>query len=113
VFDRVRLTVAPLRYGAGIKGKVLDSLAAGVPCVMSQVAAEGLPLRPSLRGLIATDAPQFARLILRLHAEEAGHAMAVQSGRSLIRRHNNEAVVDNALRGAIEGRGLTAARRTA
>jgi hypothetical protein len=36
VFDRVRLTVAPLRYGAGVKGKVLDSLAAGVPCVMSR-----------------------------------------------------------------------------
>ena len=35
VFDRVRLTVAPLRYGAGVKGKVLESFAAGVPCVMS------------------------------------------------------------------------------
>ena len=30
-FDRVRLTVAPLRFGAGIKGKVLESFAAGVP----------------------------------------------------------------------------------
>ena len=31
IFDRIRLTVAPLRFGAGIKGKVIDSLAAGVP----------------------------------------------------------------------------------
>src|SRR5205085_5562181 len=42
IFDRVRLTVAPLRFGAGVKGKVIDSLAAGVPCVMSPIGAEGL-----------------------------------------------------------------------
>ena len=52
VFDRVRLTVAPLRFGAGVKGKVLDSFAAGVPCVMSEVAAEGLVLSPVLRALV-------------------------------------------------------------
>src|SRR5205814_1990102 len=40
VFDRVALTIAPLRYGAGLKGKVLESLAAGIPCVMTTVAAE-------------------------------------------------------------------------
>ena len=42
IFDRVRVTVAPLAYGAGIKGKVLDSLAAGIPCVCTPIAAEGL-----------------------------------------------------------------------
>jgi hypothetical protein len=42
VLGRIRLTVVPLRYGAGVEGKVLDSFAAGVPCVMSSVAAEGL-----------------------------------------------------------------------
>ena len=42
VFERVRLTVAPLRFGAGVSGNVLESLAAGVPCVMSPVAAEGI-----------------------------------------------------------------------
>ena len=40
VFERVRITIAPLAYGAGVKGKVLESLAAGVPCVCTPVAAE-------------------------------------------------------------------------
>jgi O-antigen biosynthesis protein len=44
VFERVRLTIAPLRYGAGLKGKVLESFAAGIPCVMTTIAAEGLDL---------------------------------------------------------------------
>lgn len=38
----LRLTVAPLRFGAGAKGKVVSSLATGVPCVMTDIAAEGM-----------------------------------------------------------------------
>jgi GT2 family glycosyltransferase/glycosyltransferase involved in cell wall biosynthesis len=41
VFERMKLTIAPLRYGAGLKGKVLESFAAGIPCVMTTIAAEG------------------------------------------------------------------------
>lgn len=43
-FEALRLTVAPLRYGAGAKGKVASSLSAGVPCVATPVAAEGMGL---------------------------------------------------------------------
>jgi glycosyltransferase involved in cell wall biosynthesis len=46
---RYRLLLAPLRFGAGIKGKVLDSWAHGTPCVTTPLGAEGC-----LRG---TDAP--------------------------------------------------------
>lgn len=42
IFTATRIAVAPLRYGAGIKGKVLASLAYGVPCVCTAVAAEGI-----------------------------------------------------------------------
>ena len=38
VFDRVRLTVAPLSYGAGVKGKVIESLATGIPCVCTALS---------------------------------------------------------------------------
>ena len=69
---QVRLTVAPLRYGAGVKGKVLDSLAAGVPCIMSPVAAEGLELPDSLLALVSEDAAALAALICRLHRDADG-----------------------------------------
>ena len=38
----MRLTVAPLRYGAGLKGKVVASLAVGLPCVATPEAVEGM-----------------------------------------------------------------------
>ena len=39
--DRMKLSVAPLRYGAGLKGKVGASMASGLPVVVSEIAAEG------------------------------------------------------------------------
>src|SRR6185437_16188603 len=69
VFDRVRLTVAPLRFGAGIKGKVLNSFAAGIPCVMTPIGAEGLSLDRELQNLVATSAEELADKIAKLHRE--------------------------------------------
>ncbi len=97
VLDRVRLTVAPLRYGAGVKGKVLDSLAAGVPCAMSPVAAEGLELPATLRGLVGADPAALARIVLRLHRDEVAHRVVADAGLGLIRNGHAEAVVDAAL----------------
>lgn len=79
IFDRVRLTVAPLTYGAGIKGKVIESLGAGLPCVCTPVAAEGLDLPKALRACVVESAEGLAELICKLHENEeanlaCGHA---------------------------------------
>ena len=102
----MRLTVAPLRYGAGVKGKVLDSFASGVPCVMTPVAAEGLELPPALRALVGADAAALAAHILRLHGDPDLHRRAVRAGRSLIRERHNEAAVTAAIQAVTEGQGL-------
>jgi Glycosyl transferases group 1 len=111
LLDRVRLTVAPLRYGAGVRDKVLDSFAAGVPCVMSPIAAEGLELPKNLRALVGHDAATLAALICRLHQDADVHRMAARAGRALIRAHHTEAAVTKALQAAIEGRAQPARPR--
>jgi len=82
---RLRATIAPLRFGAGIKGKVLDSLALGVPCVMSGIAAEGLPIEGDLTWLIARDDATFAARLERLLTDEAWNAHLAQAGLAMIR----------------------------
>ncbi len=99
--NRVRLTVAPLRYGAGINGKVLASLAAGVPCVMSPIAAEGMPLCDTLKALVGRDAAALAALICTLHADRAANAAAADAGLALLRRHFSAETVTAALRQAV------------
>ncbi len=101
IMDKVRLTVAPLRFGAGVKGKVLESFAAGIPCVMSPIAAEGIPLSPALRDLVGDDAAAIARLIGRYHADEAANRSAARAGRAMIGRSFNLAETQAALRKAL------------
>ena len=110
VYDQVRLTVAPLRFGAGIKSKVLESFAAGLPCVMTPVAAEGILLPPGLLGLVGEDAAELAHRILYVHDDVAAYRAAARAGLALIRTHHTPAGVCAALRAVIEGRGSAALR---
>ena len=102
VFDRVRLTIAPLAFGAGVKGKVLSSLAAGVPCVCTPVAAEGLDLPPSLKDLVASQPEDLATLIIRLHEDEDFNARCSRAGLDYIAVQASEQAVDAALRRVVQ-----------
>jgi glycosyltransferase involved in cell wall biosynthesis len=100
LFAGVRLTVAPLRFGAGIKGKALESFAAATPCVLSEVAAEGLPLCAALAGLVARDADEFAARMLRLHEDEAANVEAGAAAKAVAGLFGQERVTA-ALRAAL------------
>ena len=103
VLEEVRLTVAPLRFGAGIKGKVLDSLAAGVPIVGTGMAAEGLDLPSALRDCIADDAAALARRIVQVHGNEAVHQGLAHAGLAFVRATFNETRVDERMRAVVGG----------
>jgi glycosyltransferase involved in cell wall biosynthesis len=70
VLGSLRVMLAPLRAGAGVKGKVLSSIQAGVPCVMSLIAAEGLRLPPELLPFISDDAEGIADRIMEIHDDK-------------------------------------------
>jgi len=63
VFGRCLLSVAPIRYGAGMKGKVVTSLSYGVPCVATTIAAEGSGLVHRENILVADDDDKMADMI--------------------------------------------------
>ncbi len=56
LFDSCRLSIAPLRYGAGVKGKIVSSMSHGVPVVATSIAVEGMALRDG-RDILIADAP--------------------------------------------------------
>ena len=70
--DRIRPgapdgSAAALR--GGYQGQGVGELCGGVPCVMTSIAAEGLPLTPGVRRLVADNPDQIAELICLLHAD--------------------------------------------
>jgi glycosyltransferase involved in cell wall biosynthesis len=80
---RRRLSIAPLRFGAGLKGKVGESLAAGVPVVGTTVAAEGFADHGAGM-LVADDAPAIASAIARLATDDLLWQRLSDGGRALI-----------------------------
>src|SRR5581483_1233758 len=67
--DAARVSVAPLRFGAGIKGKVGEAFAAGLPVVTTPIGAEGMGLEDGVHALIADTAAELAASIVRLHTD--------------------------------------------
>ena len=71
VLAQCRVAVAPLRYGAGMKGKILTSLRAGLPTVSSSIGIEGFALIPGEEILVEDDPYAFADAVIRLYTDEA------------------------------------------
>ncbi len=89
---RARVSVLPLRDGAGTKRNLLQSLAAGTPAVSTRVGIEGLDLRAEEHVLVADDAGDFARGITRLLQDEALWQRLARQGREqVLQSHGPEA----------------------
>ena len=92
------LMVAPLRYGAGMKGKVTQSLGAGLPVVTTSIGAEGLNVIDGEEMLIANDPDAFAERIVSLHRDPDKWRRLSENGRALAERVCSPRVQREALR---------------
>ena len=79
--------VAPLRYGAGVKGKVNEAMAHGLPVVGTPAAVEGMHLVDGHDVLVAGDAAAFAAAIVRLHGDADLWTRLARHGRDNVARH--------------------------
>lgn len=84
--DRMRVAVAPLRYGAGIKGKVVTTMSHGLPGVNTRVAAEGLGLTPGEHTLIADSPQAMADAVMALYSSETLWTRMSRAGLDLVTR---------------------------
>ena len=80
-----RIGIAPLRFGAGLKGKVLDYLACGLPCVTTDIGAEGMEVTTGHQLLIANNAAEFADNLQSLYRDpRLWQALAI-SGKQFVK----------------------------
>jgi glycosyltransferase involved in cell wall biosynthesis len=93
LLEGARVGVAPLRYGAGVKGKVNHSLAHGQPMVATLCAVEGMHLVDGVDVLVADEAEAFAAAVVRLHEDRALWELLSAGGLENTRRHFSPAAV--------------------
>lgn len=105
-FNHCRLSIAPLRYGAGVKGKVLLSLGYGVPVVASSIAAEGIPVANGIDMLIADTPESFSEAIVELYHNESLWAQMSANGLEIIAQHFSFTAARQALVNIFDSMGL-------
>lgn len=87
LLDSARISIAPLRYGAGVKGKINQAMAYGLPVVATIAAAEGMDLQDGENLLIADSPEAFADAVVRLYNDEELWCRLAEGGRRNIRDH--------------------------
>jgi GT2 family glycosyltransferase/glycosyltransferase involved in cell wall biosynthesis len=86
-FERCRASVSPLRYGAGIKGKVNHAMSHGLPVVATHASIEGMHLAEGEEVLVADDPDVFVDAVVRLYGDEALWKRLSCAGIANVERH--------------------------
>ena len=96
-FSGCRVSIAPLRYGAGVKGKVNLAMSHGLPVVATSASVEGMHLSDGEDVLVADDPEAFAGAVGRAYEDRALWERLSAGGRANIERHFSRAVARTAL----------------
>ncbi|MDP2395082.1 MAG: glycosyltransferase [Methylococcaceae bacterium] len=80
LLDKMRVSVAPLRFGAGIKGKIGSAIAVGLPVVATPLAAEGMLLTDGENILVAEGAKALADAVVKIYQDEVLWEKISQNG---------------------------------
>lgn len=92
--QQYRLNLAPLRFGAGIKGKILDGWAAGTPCVASSIAAEGMYEKTVFGGIIEDNIDLYVSKAARLYSDQSSWEESQKNGYYLLENLFAEEVIE-------------------
>jgi glycosyltransferase involved in cell wall biosynthesis/uncharacterized HAD superfamily protein/hypoxanthine phosphoribosyltransferase len=97
-FDNCKVFVAPLRYGAGVKGKINQSMSYGLPVVTTSIGAEGIELIDGENTLIADEPEEFAEKVAILYEDEKLWNKLSQSSIKNVEQYYSYNVVKAALK---------------
>lgn len=98
LLEACRISIAPLRFGAGVKGKVNTAMSHGLPVVATSVAAEGMHLTDGIDALIADGAEEFANAVVRLYRDPDLWMRLSERGLANVGTHFSPAVARDTLR---------------
>ncbi len=87
VVANARVLLAPLRFGAGIKGKLMDAMLTATPSVATAIASEAMAGDEPWPGAVANSASDFAQYAAQLYSQEPSWKTASQQAEKLLRAH--------------------------
>ena len=96
-FNGCRISIAPLRYGAGVKGKINLAMSYGLPVVATSTSIEGMHLTSGEDVLTADTPTEFADAVVRLYHDRELWERLAAGGRENVRRYFSRDVARSAI----------------
>ena len=93
--DSATVSIAPLRYGAGMKGKVGEALSSGLPLVTTGIGAQGMPLVPGRDCFVADQPKDFSAAVVRIFSEPQLWQSLSENGRRFMEGNFSFTAVQN------------------
>ncbi len=84
VMAAARICLAPLRFGAGLKGKLADAMRCGTPNITTRIGAEGMAGELPWSGCVADSEAEFAAAAVRLYTQEDAWRQAQENGYQIV-----------------------------
>jgi GT2 family glycosyltransferase/glycosyltransferase involved in cell wall biosynthesis len=88
-----RISINPLTYGAGMKGKVGEALSWGLPVVTTSIGAEGMDLQDGETAMVADDPKVFARKVIDLYHDRTAWERLSRNGRRHVEQRWSPAAI--------------------
>ncbi|MFV0572937.1 MAG: glycosyltransferase [Xanthomarina gelatinilytica] len=103
VMEKAKVCLASIRFGAGLKGKLVDAMTSGTPSVVTPVGAEGMfgSLKPN--GFVVDDPKDFANKSVKLYLDETLWFEKQQNGFEVLNKRFQKASFQNNILERIEG----------
>jgi len=92
VMQNARICLAPLRFGAGLKGKLLDAMQYGTPSITTDIGAEGMHGNIDWNGAIENEPEKFAKAAIDVYSNKSQWQDAQKKGLEIINTVYDKAV---------------------
>jgi glycosyltransferase involved in cell wall biosynthesis len=95
VVQNARIVLAPLRFGAGIKGKLIEAMQCGTPSITTSIGAESMQGNLPWNGCVTDDVSKFLEIATELYQDEKLWTAAQQNGIAIINQRYSKELFEN------------------
>ncbi|MDN3493023.1 glycosyltransferase [Winogradskyella bathintestinalis] len=95
VMQNAKICLAPLRFGAGLKGKLVDAMRNGTPCIMTEIAAEGMFGNLEANGFIEDNLEAFVEQAVSIYTRTEVWKQKQQNGFQILNQRFNRLIFED------------------
>jgi len=97
VVENARVFLAPLQFGAGIKGKLAEAMSCGTPSITTSIGAEAMMLNSKWNGFVTDKPEEFADLAVKLHQDKSIWEDAQKNGIEIYNKRYSKIIYESSV----------------